>query len=367
MLFDKGYYEPLFDFDKGFKNGSIKFKLMGKRLKGIWSLVHFKDDNWLLIKEKDGTLGFRDINIIKTSIKSGRTMEQIAQNIKRKQESNENIIENVEITNPEKIIYKSAKITKLDVIKYYQAVSKKMMPYLENRIISCVRCPDGVEGHCFFKKHLEKENEGLSKISLKNKNGEKEDYFYITSTIGLINEAQMNTLEFHTWASTVDSLNKPDIMVFDLDPDENLSLRKLRKGVKDLKNILDKLKLKSFLKTSGGKGYHVVVPIKDVTSQEFSKIAKDIAVLMETKWPDKYTSNIRKEKRKGKIFIDWQRNTKGATSIAPYSLRARKKACVSMPISWDEIDKVKPNEITIKTALERLKNKDPWHDFFKYN
>ena len=238
------------------------------------------------------------------------------------------------------------------------------MPYLENRLISVVRCPDGIDGEQFFKKHLEDDRIGISKVKLKNKTSKKEDYYYINDITGLINEAQMNSIEFHIWGSQVKTLEKPDIIVFDLDPDEKLSLKKLREGVKDLKSLLDELDLKSYLKTSGGKGYHIVVPINNVNWKETRKIAKDIATLMETKWPDKYTSNIRKDKREGKIFIDWVRNTRGATSIAPYSLRARKNATVSMPIAWKDLDKIKPNEITMKKAIERLKLSDPWKDFF---
>ena len=137
------------------------------------------------------------------------------------------------------------------------------------------------------------------------------------------------------------------------------------KSVKDLKSILDDLKLKSFLKTSGGKGYHILVPLDiKVTWKKLSKIASDIAKLMEESWPEKYTSNIRLKNRKGKIFIDWLRNTEGASCIAPYSLRARNGAKVSMPIKWSELDKVRPDDIDIKEALKRLKRKDPWEDFF---
>ena len=240
-----------------------------------------------------------------------------------------------------------------------------MLPFLENRIISVKRCPDGIDGNIFFKKHLETKSMGIKRKKLQNNSGKKEDYYYITDVTGLLDEAQMNSIEFHTWGSAVNKLNKPDIMVFDLDPDESVTLKKLREGVKDLKKLLDEFKLKSYLKTSGGKGYHIVVPIKEkVNWEEFREISKNIAKLMETKWPTKYTSNIRLDKRKGKIFIDWVRNTKGATSIAPYSLRARKNAPISMPIKWSELDKVKPNEITISEAIKRMKRKDPWEDFF---
>ena len=363
MIFDEGYYEPVNDIKKALKEGSIKFELKGKRLKGLWTLVHFKEDNWLLIKEKDKFVDYKDINSFKTSIKTGRTMEEIENGIIKRKNTKDSV-EGIKISNPNKLIYNKPKITKMDIVKYYQKVSKRMMPYLENRLISVVRCPDGIDGEQFFKKHLEDDRIGISKVKLKNKTSKKEDYYYINDITGLINEAQMNSIEFHIWGSQVKTLEKPDIIVFDLDPDEKLSLKKLRDGVRDLKSLLDELDLKSYLKTSGGKGYHIVVPINNVNWKETRKIAKDIATLMETKWPDKYTSNIRKDKREGKIFIDWVRNTRGATSIAPYSLRARKNATVSMPIAWKDLDKIKPNEITMKKAIERLKLSDPWKDFF---
>lgn len=363
MLFDEGYYELVGNFNKSFNNGLIKFILKGKRLKGMWSLIKYKDDNWLLIKEKDEYLEFSDINQIKTSIRTGRTMDEIEKGIKKKRTS-KNIVLGVEISNPDKLIYPKDKIDKMDMVKYYQKVGKRMIPFLKNRIISTIRCPDGILGTNFFKKHFENESEGISKIEIPNDNGKKDDYYYITNIEGLIKEAQMNSVEFHIWGSKVNMIDKPDIMVFDLDPDEVLSIKKLRDGVRDLKSILDELKLKSYLKTSGGKGYHILVPIKNVNWEEFRMIAKNIALLMESKWPLKYTSNMRMKNRKNKIFIDWVRNTYGATSVCPYSLRARKNAPVSFPISWSELDKIKPNEITMQEALKRINKKNPWKDFF---
>lgn len=363
MIFDEGYYNVFEDLDKSLRQGTIKFELKGKRLKGIWSLVKYKEDNWLLIKEDDDYYEFNDISVIDTSIKTGRTMEEITNNDKKKIKNSNNIIEGIEVTSPHKKIYKNIK--KIDVVNYYKEVSKRMLPFLKNRIISTVRCPEGINKDSFFKKHFENEREGFNKIVLKNKMQENEDYYYITNELGLISEAQMNSIEFHIWGSNIININSPDIMVFDLDPDENLSLNKLREGVKDLKSILDDLDLKSYLKTSGGKGYHVLIKINNVNWKGFRKIAKDIAKLMESKWPDKYTSNMRKDKRKNKIFIDWVRNTYGATSVCPYSLRARENASVSFPLSWNELDKVKPNEITMKEAMKRIKKKDPWKDFFK--
>lgn len=352
MLFDKGTYELIDDFNEK----AFKFILYGKRFKGKWTLVHFKEDNWLLIKEKDEFVDSNfDISKINKSIKTERTMKEIKEGKKKI---------DIKITNPDKVIFDKEKITKKDLINYYEKVAFRMLPLIENRLISVIRAPEGMNGGSFFKKHLENKNRGIGKKILPNEEGKKEDYYYIKDINGLISEVQMNSYEFHIWGSKVKSLNNPDMMVFDLDPDENLSLKKLREGVKDLKSILDELSLPSYLKTSGGKGYHIVVPIKIKMSwKEFRDVAKNIAELMEAKWSDKYVTNVRKEKRKNKIFIDWIRNSKSSTFVAPYSVRLRKNAPVSMPIKWSELDKVKPNEITINEALKRIKRKDPWEGF----
>lgn len=370
MLWDEGFWEPLGNPSKDFQNGSIKFILHGSRLRGRWTLVRYKEDNWLLIKEKDNVFLYNNIEEYTTSIKTGRTMEEIANGIKPipKNSKKEGMVEGVKISSPDKVIFKNPKITKMKIVSYYKAIGKRMLPFLENRILSTIRCPQGIEGESFFKKHLETESEGMGSITLPSDKGKKEDYYYIKDISGLISEVQMNSYEFHVWGSRVPKYDNPDVLVFDLDPDEGMSLKKIRDGVKDLKSILDEIGLISFLKTSGGKGYHVVVPTKKLKTWENAReFAKNVAVLMEIKWPDKYTSNIRKETRKGKIFIDWLRNTKGATSVAPYSLRVRKKPRISMPIKWSELDKVKPDGITMEMAIKRMKRKDPWEGFWESN
>lgn len=365
MIFDEGFYEPLGNFEQDYQKGNIKFFLKGKRLQGFWSLVYFNEDNWLLIKEKDSFLGFSDIKKYDTSIKTGRTMREIEQKQKSITSKKDAIVENIEITHPQKKIFERPNISKLDIALYYQKVAKRMMPFLHNRLISTIRCPDGIKGEQFFKKHFQNNHSGIGKIHIPNEHDHKEDYYYIKNVGALISEVQMNSFEFHTWGCNIWNLDHPDMLVFDLDPDEGMTLQKIRQGVRDLKSVLDELALTSFLKTSGGKGYHVVVPIHSLkTWEEFREFARNIAKLMEAKWPNRYISNVRKERRKGKIFIDWIRNTKSATSVAPYSIRCREKAFVSMPISWRELDKVKPNGITMKEAIKRLKKKDPWENFF---
>lgn len=270
----------------------------------------------------------------------------------------------IEITNPDKIIYPLEKIRKIDIVEYYQQIALYMMKYIINRPLAAIRCNQGID-KTFFKKHPDKNKLGIDIFPIENKEGKKQEYYSINDKLGIIEEVQSGTLEFHIWGCTKDSLNEPDYMVFDLDPDEGMELKQVRKGVKHLKMILDDCHLTSFLKTSGGKGYHVVVPFSQVKDWEtFEDFSHKIALLMESMWPELYTTNMSKQKRRNKIFIDWLRNKKGSTSVAPYSLRARDNASVSMPIAWSELDKIAPNEITIKDALMRLK-KNPWRNFIK--
>ncbi|WP_425808127.1 DNA ligase D [Desulfitobacterium sp. Sab5] len=296
--------------------------------------------------------------------------QSFAKGVESPMKANDNsiIIEGIKISNPDKVIFADPEVTKGDVIRYYAKVAERMLPYVSRRVLSIVRCPKGISQTCFYKKHPGLGSQGIVTIPVSTSDGETEDYFYIENASGLIAEAQMGTLEFHTWGSRVDELEKPDLMVFDLDPDEGMDLSTVRQGVRDMKNILAELSLNSYLKTSGGKGYHVVVPLKPAVSWEvFHDFARRVAQVMEQKWPDRYTSNVRKAKRTNKIFIDWIRNGRGATSIAPYSLRARKGAGISMPIAWDELDTVAPDGINMAEALRRIGGKDPWQDFFRNN
>ncbi len=275
-------------------------------------------------------------------------------------------INDIRITSPDKDMFPESGISKEDVARYYQAAAARMLPYVKNRLLSVVRCPDGFPGECFYQKHLPGSLPGIGLVSIPEKDGDPDTYFYLEESVGLLSLVQMGTLEFHTWGSQVTELEKPDMLVFDLDPEEGLDLQQLRDGVRHLKGILDELSLVSFLKTSGGKGYHVVIPLEPSGNWDKAKdFARLTAVAMAERWPDRYTGNMRKEKRKGKIFIDWIRNARSATSVAPYSVRARPGAPVSQPLGWEELDTVAPNAIHIHEALKRLELADPWEDYGK--
>ncbi len=298
----------------------------------------------------------------KKNIKNSEKIEKSNANSKNKATED---FYGIKLTHPEKLLFKEEKIRKIDVLNYYNQVADEMLKFMKGRLLSVVRC-HGSFVHSFYKKHPTVENEGIKKFAIQNDEGKQQEYFSVEDKTGLLWQVQLGTLEFHMWGSHAEKLDKPDYMVFDLDPDKNLGLDKIRQGVRDLKKILDSLSLKSFLKTSGGKGYHIVVPFSpSVSWQTFHDFSEKVAHLMENKWPERYTTNIRKNMRKGKIFIDFMRNTKGATSVAPYSLRARPGAKVSVPIFWSELNKIEPNGIDMFQALKRLKTKNPWADFFE--
>ncbi|HBD64363.1 MAG TPA: DNA ligase D, partial [Clostridiales bacterium] len=293
--------------------------------------------------------------------------EKLAEN-PIKSDENSIVVEGINITNPSKVLFEEPEITKEDVARYYSMVSERMMPYVKGRVMSIVRCPKGISQSCFYRKHPSPGSKGIVTIPVTIGSGGTEEYFYIEDATGLVSEAQMGTLEFHVWGSRINDLEKPDMMVFDLDPDEGMDLSIVRQGAQDIRSILTELSLDSYLKTSGGKGYHVVVPLKPAADWNiFYDFARRVAEVMEQKWPERYTSNVRKAKRTNKIFIDWMRNGRGATSIAPYSLRARKGAKVSMPITWDELYTVAPDGISMADALLRIAGNDPWEDFFRNN
>jgi len=322
-----------------------------------------------VVRERENTVK----NFTETAEKLNDITPQVV-NTEKKREKTEGkkktrssvMVNGIKITSPDKDMYHGLNITKEQVARYYDIVSGRMMPYVSRRVLSFLRCPDGIGKECFYQKHLEHTGKGIVKIEITESSGDKEDYVYIETEKGLLSSVQMGTLEFHVWGSKVDQLENPDMLVFDLDPAEGMEMLKVREGVLDMKKILDELSLISFLKTSGGKGYHVVVPLNGSTDwDKVREFAKLCAQAMEERWPDKYTSNMRKEKRKGKIFIDWVRNGRSATSVSPYSLRAREGAPISMPIAWEELHEVAPNEVTLENIEKRLEKEDPWENFFK--
>jgi bifunctional non-homologous end joining protein LigD len=272
------------------------------------------------------------------------------------------------LTHPNKILYPEDKITKKDLAEYYEAVQEWIFPYIYKRPLMVVRCPENYE-KCFHQKHItHKLPIGMGEIMIKEKNG-KEKYIYVKSPEGINQVAQMNILEIHPWNCRVDDLEKPDIIIFDLDPDTSLPWKRVVNAAFEIRDILKTINLKCFVKTTGGKGLHVVIPIQ--SEYKWDQI-KDFAHLlvdyMVSNNPDQYIGKMTKSSRKNKIFIDYLRNQRGATSIAPYSTRARKGAPIATPIAWDELtNHFEDTFFTINTISHRLQTlkTDPWKNFFK--
>lgn len=272
-------------------------------------------------------------------------------------------IEGVRVTHPDRILFPDQGITKRELIQHYVEVADLMLPHIVRRPISLVRCPRGAEKDCFFQKHASPGwPDEFKTVRIKEKSG-TDDYLYIEDLQGLVASVQMGAIELHLWGCHVANVEKPDRMIFDLDPDEGLSFGSVREAALELRQRLKKLKLESFPMATGGKGIHVVVPLKPKHSWEQHRdFAEAMARLMAADDPARFVATMSKAKRKGKIFADYLRNTRGATAIAPYSSRARKGAYFAVPLSWAALAKAKDaHPLTIGDKPRG----DPWKDYAK--
>ncbi|MHA4835077.1 DNA ligase D [Sphingopyxis sp. MSC1_008] len=263
----------------------------------------------------------------------------------------------VTISSRDRVIFPEAKATKGDLADYYAAIAPVMLPHTARRPISLVRCPQGRGKKCFFQKHDSGSfGEHVMHVPIKEKDGGHEDYLYVEDADGLLACVQMGTIEFHGWDSHVGALEKPDRMVFDLDPDEGLAFADVKKAALDIRRQLADIGLVSFAMLSGGKGVHVVVPLDPGHSWDAHKdFSKRFAEALSLAEPDRFVATMSKAKRKGKIFIDYLRNQRGSTAVMPYSARAREQAPVAVPIGWDALaDVEKAGHWTIKDADELL-------------
>lgn len=245
----------------------------------------------------------------------------------------------VSISSPDRRVFPDAGCTKLDIARHYAEVGERMIRLAGHRPLSLFRCPGGLKQPCFFQKHGHGAMPAaLSTVPIAEKDGSLETYLYATRPESLVAAAQMGTVEVHIWGARVDRLDRPDRLVFDLDPDEGLGWPVVRAAAVELRDRLAGLGLASGAIVTGGKGVHVWMPLRRTRDWEVVKLfAKTFAHAMAEAAPDRYTATMSKAKRKGRIFIDWLRNDRGATAIAPYALRARKGAPVAVPVTWEEL------------------------------
>lgn len=270
----------------------------------------------------------------------------------------------IKLTHPDRVYWPEDGITKQGLADYYAEIWRFIAPHIVARPLALLRCPDGISKACFFQKHSWR---GMNKAIKVAKDADGEEMLFIEDRDGLLALVQAGALEIHPWGAPLNKLETPDTMIFDLDPANNLEWNDVVAGAREVRERLQADGLPSFVKTSGGKGLHVVVPLTPKAGwDEVKGYAKGIAATMASENPDRYIAVATKAKREGRIFIDYLRNGRGATAIAPYCTRARSGAGVAMPVAWEEIDSLTGGaQFTIANAPTRLAHldRDPWEDF----
>ncbi|ADV27265.1 DNA ligase D [Pseudoxanthomonas suwonensis 11-1] len=268
------------------------------------------------------------------------------------------------LSSPTKVLFPDIRATKQEVWDYYAAVMDHLLPEIVGRPLSVIRCPSGTGRQCFFQKHLTAGLERVASVKLKEESGTNAEYLVVEDEGGLMELVQFNALEFHPWGSHADNPDHADRVVFDLDPGPDVPFAEVKKAAVDIRRQLEALELASFLRVTGGKGLHVVVPLAPGCDWELTKrFAHGFADALARSEPDRFVATATKSLRNRRIFVDYLRNGRGATAVASYSLRARPGAPVAMPIAWNELARLPRADVyTMRDVPERLRRrrKDPW-------
>ena len=266
-------------------------------------------------------------------------------------------------------MYPGSGLTKLDLARYYEAVSRWVVPHTEARPLTLVRCPTGLSGGCFYMRHSNVwAPAALRRVRIREKTKIGE-YLVADSLSAVVSLVQMDVLEIHTWNSRVGALERPDRLVFDIDPGPNVGWPQVVSAARLVREILTTVDLESFTKTTGGRGLHVVVPLTPSADwSECLAFARGIAEAITRHDPERYTARFAKAGRERKILIDYLRNNRTNTSIAAFSMRARPGAPVSMPLGWDTLSaRLQPGRFTVRSVPRRLArlSRDPWEDYWR--
>ena len=265
----------------------------------------------------------------------------------------------VTLTHPDRVLWPKQGITKRGLAEFYAGIADRILPHVVNRPLTLMRCPSGSDGACFVQKHPWA---GLHQAVRRVRNG-GEDWLTIDDVTGLVALVQMGVLELHPWGATTADLERPDRIVLDLDPDEGVPWAQVVEGARAVHTALDDLGLCGFVKATGGKGLHVVIPIEPHADWETAKaFARYVAARLAAARPERYTTNPLKEARSGRIFLDHLRNSRGATAVAAYSTRARAGAPVAMPLAWETLDDA---PAAPRYGMADLPAEDPWKGFFE--
>jgi bifunctional non-homologous end joining protein LigD len=321
-----------------------------------------------VVRERPGTVegGGAD------TVAAGRPWEALRRHAARMRDvSGEEVVDllGVRLTHPDRVYYPDLGFTKLDLALYYVTIADVVLPYLEGRPLTLVRCPDGIGGETFYQKHP-----GFwtpPQVRRLTVPGEAEQYLYVDSVPGLVALAQVGILEIHPWNSRRGHLEQPDQVIFDLDPDEALPYSRVTEAARRVRALLTEKGLESFVKTTGGKGLHVCVPLEPKRGwKELEEFTRLVAQRLARDEPQTFTANMAKSARKGKVYVDYLRNVRGANAVGAFSTRARESAPVSFPVGWDEIDRLSgPTDLTVAEVPLRVLAwgkggaVDPWAEY----
>ena len=369
-IWDHGTWAPVGDPAAGLKKGELKFTLSGKRLTGGFVLIRLKPrpkdraENWLMIKEHDGTEradaaageGAPPATKKRAAKKAPAARPRaVAMAVATPRRSGE---EGVHLTHPDRELWPG--ITKADLAQYWRDVAAFALPDIAGRPLALVRCPDGIGGEHFFQKHA---GRGMP-AAIRAGDG---PFVVIDDAEGLIACAQMSAIELHAWGAREGDIDHPDRIVFDLDPGEGVPYDEVVKAALDVRERLAAIGLASFCRTTGGHGLHVVAPLTPRAAwPEVRDFCHGFAETMSKDAPDRFLAQVSKAQRRGRILVDWLRNGEGATAVASLSPRARPGATVATPLAWREVKPgLDPAGFTIATVPARLKRRraDPWAGF----
>jgi bifunctional non-homologous end joining protein LigD len=390
-IWDRGTWQPIGDPHEGYRSGKLDFELDGERLKGRFVLLRMRSragdrrDNWLLIPRSDGeskepgesknrseskkprktaphpALRAPLSGAAGEGTRARRSAAPLSPRAVRRAGVRGTTVAGVAISNPTRPIAAAPGAVKADLARYYEAVAGWFLPQIAKRPLALVKCPGGDFSHCFFQKHAGDPRRASERPA------DDPPYMRLSTLRAAIEAVQNGAVEFHTWGVSFPNLDKPDRLILDLDPDADVTWTRFREAADHVRALLDDLELAWFVKTTGGKGLHFVLPlVRRHGWTEVKGFAEALARRLTRERPDLFIATASKAQRKGLVFVDWLRNTDGATAVAAYALRARADLPVSMPIDWRELAQdvrgAHFNWRNVPDILRRRKT-DPWAQY----